>query len=140
MGDLTVGGYKVCGLTYDEAKGGYYRDYSADGLSAHFTAVSGGVATMDADYTLGVNKSTGTPSSLLVKIDNGNLSATNNFALGNMPFDCVSTFDTTTSDIKAVSNNDATVNDDKCYNLAGQRVSTAAKGIVIRNGRKFINK
>lgn len=34
----------------------------------------------------------------------------------------------------------ATANSQKAYNLAGQQVSTNAKGMIISNGRKFINK
>ena len=33
----------------------------------------------------------------------------------------------------------ATVNS-QCYNLSGQRVSNGYRGIVIQNGRKYINK
>ena len=40
MGDLTLGTYTVKGLTYDEAKGGFYRDYKNDGLTFHFKSVS----------------------------------------------------------------------------------------------------
>lgn len=38
MGNLKLGTYTVKGLTYDEEKGGFYRDYKNDGLSFHFTA------------------------------------------------------------------------------------------------------
>ena len=36
MGNLTLGTYTVKGLTYDEEKGGFYRDYKNDGLNFHF--------------------------------------------------------------------------------------------------------
>ncbi|EJW92843.1 hypothetical protein EVA_19050, partial [gut metagenome] len=45
MGDLTLGSYVVKGLTYDETRGGFYRDYKDDGLSFHFTAMQGGTKT-----------------------------------------------------------------------------------------------
>ena len=34
--------------------------------------------------------------------------------------------------------NRETVADDRCYNLNGQRVAPDTKGIIIRNGKKFI--
>lgn len=36
--------------------------------------------------------------------------------------------------------NTSTTNDDKTYNIAGQRVGNSFKGIVIKNGKKFVNK
>ena len=47
IGALTSGGYTVKGLAFDESTGGYYRDYSGDGLSLHFHT-----ATIDGDYPL----------------------------------------------------------------------------------------
>lgn len=42
MGNLTLGTYTLKGLTYDQEKGGFYRDYKNDGLTFHFTAENGG--------------------------------------------------------------------------------------------------
>lgn len=39
-----------------------------------------------------------------------------------------------------INNVEANVNDNRMFNLAGQRVNASAKGIVIMNGKKFINK
>lgn len=35
---------------------------------------------------------------------------------------------------------DNSVNTDRCYNLQGQRVDASSKGVIIRNGKKFIQK
>lgn len=56
MGNLTLGTYTVKGLTYDEEKGGFYRDYKNDGLSFHFTAEQNGNKTMDGDYEFNAQK------------------------------------------------------------------------------------
>ena len=139
MGDLTIGAYTVSGLVYDDAKGGYYRDYSGDGLKAHFKAVSGGAATMDADYVLGINVLTKNPSNILVKTDGNGVTIQNTFALGRMPMDCVSLFTATAT---AISNAAATTmtaaGDGAAYNIAGQRVNGNARGIVIIDGRKYM--
>lgn len=50
MGNLTLGTYTVKGLTYDEEKGGFYRDYKDDGLTFHFSAETGGKKTIDGNY------------------------------------------------------------------------------------------
>lgn len=49
------------------------------------------------------------------------------------------TLDETATKITGISERKA-VNSDATYNLAGQRVSKDYKGVVIRNGKKFINK
>jgi hypothetical protein len=42
--------------------------------------------------------------------------------------------------IDQVTNNDQRPENNKIYNLQGQRVSDSYRGIVIKNGRKYINK
>ena len=42
--------------------------------------------------------------------------------------------------IKAIANEQVTKNNVQLYNLAGQRVDAAYKGIVIKNGKKYLNK
>ena len=130
MGTLTIGTYTVKGLTYDEEKGGYYRDYMNDGLSLYFS--NGG--TMNADYSF----SAGT---MLVTVENGKVTnITNTFKPGAMPFDIVSTFPgsfaSSISDVKSSQ----TEADGKAYNLAGQQVPANTRGIVIINGKKYLNK
>ena len=82
MGDLTLGEYTVKGLVYDEEKGGYYRNYAADGLTFHFKSSQG----MDNDYTFSKGE-------LLVKMDGTTIAyAENTFQPGAMPFPIVATF------------------------------------------------
>lgn len=89
MGDLTLGSVTINGLEYDNEKGGFYRDYSEDGISQHFTAVSNGQTTFDKDYVLG------TGSTILVKLADGKLTIENPFKLGAMPFPMVGAFEGT---------------------------------------------
>lgn len=134
MGDLDLGTYTVKGLTYDEEKGGYYRDYSADGLSVHFTAVNNGMTTMDADYAL----LTAGKENILVEITNGKAKITNNFQPGSMPFPITAVMDQSAA--TAVENIHSVVvpENNVMYNLSGQRVVNAGRGIVIRNGKKYV--
>lgn len=48
--------------------------------------------------------------------------------------------DNTATGINAVTGNNASANDGISYNLLGQKVSSTSKGIVIKNGRKYIVK
>lgn len=136
MGDLTLGTYTVKGLTYDAEKGGFYRDYKNDGLSFHFKAVSNGVATMDGKYDF-------TPSHenniLVVYNANQVEDVINHFQMGSMPFPITSTFKKVTDGISAVKDENETA-DGKMYNLSGQVVGKDYKGIVIKNGKKYLMK
>lgn len=140
MGDLTLGSYTVKGLVYDEAQGGYYRDYKNDGLKFHFTAVQGGKTTMDKDYEFAAEK----PNNILVKYEGNDVSSiVNTFQVGTMPFGIVSVFSGATTSINGVTttpshNFDTTPSIQ--YNLAGQRVDNNYKGIVIVNGKKYLRK
>ena len=86
MGDLTLGTITLENLQYDEAKGGYYLDYSDLGLTLHFKAEQNGTATMDNDYVLGAT------STITVVPTDGGVEISNPFKLGAMPFDLVATF------------------------------------------------
>lgn len=140
MGDLTLGSYTVKGLVYDEAQGGYYRDYKNDGLKFHFTAVKGGVTTMDKDYEFAAGKA----NNILVKYEGSNVSSiVNTFQMGAMPFGIVSVFSgatTSIDDITTTPNQNITTTPAHQYNLAGQRVDNNYKGIVIVNGKKYLRK
>lgn len=140
MGDLTLGTYTVKGLVYDEAQGGYYRDYKNDGLKFHFTAVQGGKTTMDKDYEFAAEK----PNNILVKYEGNNVSSiVNTFQLGTMPFGIVSVFSgatTSIDDITTTPSHDFNTTPSQQYNLAGQRVDNNYKGIVIVNGKKYLRK
>lgn len=140
MGNLTLGSYTVKGLVYDEAQGGYYRDYKNDGLKFHFTAVQGGKTTMDKDYDFATDKD----NNILVKYEGNNVSSiVNTFQVGNMPFGIVSVFSgatTSINDITTTPSHDLNTTSSQQYNLAGQRVDNNYKGIVIVNGKKYLRK
>lgn len=139
MGNLTLGTYTVKGLTYDEEKGGFYRDYKNDGLKFHFTAETGGKKTMDGDYSFNPEKN----NNILVKY-NGNKveDIVNTFQMGAMPFAIVTKFDTNSSGITSVTNDEKSnkINDSKIYNIYGQVVGEDYKGIVIINGKKYLKR
>lgn len=140
MGNLTLGSYTVKGLVYDEAQGGYYRDYKNDGLKFHFTAVQGGKTTMDKDYDFATDKD----NNILVKYEGSNVSSiVNTFQVGTMPFGIVSVFNgatTSINDITTTPHQHITTTPAAQYNLAGQRVDNNYKGIVIVNGKKYLKK
>ena len=140
MGNLTLGSYTVKGLVYDEAQGGYYRDYKNDGLKFHFTAVQGGKTTMDKDYDFATDKD----NNILVKYEGNNVSSiVNTFQVGTMPFGIVSVFSGATTSINGVAttpHQHITTTPAAQYNLAGQRVDNNYKGIVIVNGKKYLRK
>lgn len=140
MGNLTLGSYTVKGLVYDEAQGGYYRDYKNDGLKFHFTAVQKGETTMDKDYDFATDKD----NNILVKYEGNNVSSiVNTFQVGTMPFGIVSVFSgatTSINDITTTPSHDLNTTPSQQYNLAGQRVDNNYKGIVIVNGKKYLRK
>lgn len=133
MGNLTIGSYTVRGLVYDDTKGGYYRDYAAnDTLTMYF---SNG-ASLNGDYKF-------TEGNLLVTLDGHNVqNIVNTFKPGAMPFPIVSTFPGTfaTKITEVKESEPAVKNNGAAYNLAGQRVPANTKGIVIINGKKYLNK
>lgn len=140
MGNLTLGSYTVKGLVYDEAQGGYYRDYKNDGLKFHFTAVQGGKTTMDKDYDFATDKD----NNILVKYEGNDVSSiVNTFQVGTMPFGIVSVFSGATTSINNITttpSHNLNTTSSQQYNLAGQRVDNNYKGIVIVNGKKYLRK
>ena len=139
MGDLTLGTYTVKGLTYNEAKGGYYHDYANDGLTFHFTAVYNSTTTMDADYEF--NNNNNTINDILVKYNGSNVEEIlNHFHMGSMPFQITSTFKSPTTGISSVTTSETVKTDGKMYNMSGQQVNESYKGVVIMNGKKYFNK
>lgn len=137
MGNLTLGTYTVKGLTYDEEKGGFYRDYKEDGLSFHFTAEQNGNKTMDGDFEFNSAKD----NNILVKYDGSKITdIVNTFQMGAMPFGIVSSFNSAATGISSVKNDVQKKNDGKMYNLNGQVVSESYKGVVIVNGKKYFKK
>ena len=139
MGNLVLGTYIVKGLTYDEEKGGFYRDYKDDGLTFHFSAEQNGVTTMDDDYTFNSEKD----NNILVKYSGSSVeSIVNTFQMGAMPFGIVSTFRNTSSGIREISTSESegtsTTAAKAVYSISGQRVGSEAKGLLIENGRIVI--
>ena len=131
MGNLTLGTYTVKGLTYDEEKGGFYRDYKKDGLSFHFTAEQNG------NYEFNGEKD----NNILVKYNGSKIAdIVNTFQMGSMPFSIVTSFNSTATGISSVKNDVQKKNDGKMYNLNGQVVSESYKGVVIVNGKKYFKK
>lgn len=136
MGNLTLGTYTVKGLTYDEEKGGFYRDYKNDGLSFHFIAEKDGNKTMDGDFEFNKEKD----NNILVKYNGSKITdIVNTFQMGAMPFGIVSNFKSEATGISSIKNN-VQKNDGKMYNLNGQVVSESYKGVVIVNGKKYFKK
>lgn len=137
MGDLTLGSYTIKGLTYNEEKGGFYRDYKDDGLTFHFVAKQNGVATMDNDYSFNSEKD----NNILVTYSGNNIvSIVNTFQMGAMPFGIVTTFNNIVNGIDNVKVSDKVKNDGVAYDLSGRRVDDNFKGIVIVNGKKYLRR
>ena len=135
MGNMTLGTYTIKGLTYDEAKGGFYRDYKNDGLKFHVVC-KGGSMNMDGDYSFNAEKD----NNILVKYEGSKVSdIINRFQMGSMPFYILTNFKAVTNGIGAVKSETAKGNG-KMYNLQGQLVGDNYKGVVIINGKKFLKK
>lgn len=129
MGNISVGGYTVKGLTWDETLEAYNKDYSNDGLSLYFSNGS----SLTGDYPLN-----NAGQKITVKFNGTSVSSlVNTFQPGKMPFVIISTFPGTTSGISSVSKKADTLTGE-AYNMAGQQVSANAKGIVIINGKKIL--
>jgi len=132
LGELSVGGYIVKGLAMNAEKGGYYRDYAADGLTMHFKSVNEGVVGMDGDYAM-----TQLNNNILLVYEGKKIKVSNAFHPGNMPFQITSQFPGVgeVSAVEAVKTVEQ--NNTPAYNLAGQRTTAGYKGIIIKNGKKF---
>lgn len=132
MGDITLGAYTIRGLVYDESRKAYCRDYSQDGLSFHFTT-SGGI---DNDYTFSKK------GNILVKMSGADIAyAENDYQPGSMPFPICSKFGADTSTgISCVETEVDADAEGKAYSLSGTSVRSNYRGIVVRNGKKYLNK
>lgn len=86
MGNLTIGALTIDNIAYDEAKQAYYRNYSEDGLTRHFTATQNGNTTMNNDYPLGAT------SEITLKFNGNNVEIQNDYKLGAMPFPLASKY------------------------------------------------
>ncbi len=101
IGDLTLGGYTITGITFDMSRGAFYSDYGSKGLKMHFKAVKDGQTTMDKDYDLSPDSHIS-----IEPINKGvkqGVKVVNTFGLGtigengkyqtSMPFDLTATFE-----------------------------------------------
>lgn len=86
MGDLTLGAVTISGISYDAAKGAYYRLYGPDGVKQSFKAEKDGTVTINKEYVLAE-----TSEITVVETATG-ISVTNTFQMGSMPFPITSTF------------------------------------------------
>lgn len=134
MGDLTLGQYTVSNLAYDETRGGYYRDYTNDGLTMHFRAESNGVATLDKDYTFEQKGG----NVLVTFADDGTATVVNSFQPGVMPFSIVSTFVGQPESAALPMLLDETAANAPAFDLSGRTVPAAAKGLRIQFGTKKV--
>lgn len=135
--DINAGSYTVKGLTYNEEKGGYYRNYANDGITMQFSS-TGGIAP--GEYALDGGTSGTNIQDILVKLDEKGtvVSILNQFKVGKMPFQLVSTFPGTLVPT-AISNIENTEASSTIFNLNGQAVKNVKKGnIYIQNGKKVI--
>ena len=132
LGELSVGGYIVKGLAMNAEKGGYYRDYAADGLTMHFKSVKDGVIGMDGDYALSQGD-----NNILLVYEGKKIKVSNAFHPGNMRFPITSQFPGVgeVSAVEAVKTVEQ--NNTPAYNLAGQRTTAGYKGIIIKGGKKY---
>lgn len=130
IGDIVIGEYTVSNISFDESKGAYYRDYTKDGIKMDFTMVG-----QKKNYEI---TKTG---DITLKIDGSKLTVTNNLCPGKMPVgDVAETFEGTAS---ASGIGTATAEPGKTtatYNMSGMTVSSDARGIVIRGGKKYVNR
>ena len=135
LGNLTIGSYIVKGLKMDTEKGGYYRDYAADGLTMHFKSVKDGVIGMDGDYAMSQGD-----NNILLVYEGKKIKVTNAFHPGAMPMQIVSQFpgEGDVSAVEAVKTVEK--NDMPAYNLAGQRTAAGYKGIIIKGGKKYFQR
>lgn len=136
IGDLHVSDVTIQNIPYDEHTGTYSKDYTSDNISVHIKAVSGDKTTMDADYVI---TKLGNVS---VTISNENtVNIVNNFQPGNMPFPIAATFSgqaTTTGINPSVIVNDK--HQSRAFTISGMHANSATRGIIIRNGKKYIAK
>lgn len=86
MGNLSLGECTIPNISYSEEKGGFYKDYSNDGLTQHFKAEKDGTVSMDKDYVLGDS------STILIQQEGEGIKVTNPFKLGAMPMSLSATY------------------------------------------------
>jgi hypothetical protein len=127
MGDMEVGSYTVCGLTYDETLGGYFKDYSQDGLTVHLKTYPAKGKALDDDYALAADGTT-----LLVQYNGNNVVyVENNFTPGAMPFPILATSgEKKVTEVKAVEA-------EKIAAVKSYKRIENGKFVIIKDGKKY---
>lgn len=128
MGDIRLGEYIVSNIPYDSSKGAYFLDYASQNLNV--------------DITLKNNKKNYIISKLgniTVSFEDDKVIVKNNIQPGNMPFDVQETFNGTKSvaGIAGITDNGLK---SPSYNINGSYAKKCTKGIIIRDGKKYINR
>lgn len=130
VGKIVIGEYTVSNIAYDESKGAYYRDYTKDGITMDFTMVG-----KKKNYEI---TKTG---DITMKIEGSKLTVTNNLCPGKMPVgDVAETFEGTASASGISATTAESGKTATTYNMSGMTVSPDTRGIVIRGGKKYVNK
>ena len=136
IGDLYVSDMTIQNIPYDATKKAYAKDYTADNVSGHIKAVKDGKTSMDNDYTV-----TKQGYVTVTLTDDSRASIANNFQPGSMPFPIAAAFNgqATATGIQspALAGSEHT---NRVFPISGMPADHATRGIVIRNGRKFIAK
>lgn len=132
IGNLYVSDMTIENIPFDNATGKYSKDYTADGIAIHIKAVSNGSTTMDSDYT--VTKL----GNVQIALGSGSVSITNNFQPGNMPFPIAATFTGSAAATGIRLTAADTAHSNAAFHISGQHAKQNARGIIIRNGKKYV--
>ena len=128
MGDLEVGSYTVCGLTYDGTLGGYFKDYSKDGLTVHLKTHPAKGQGLDGDYALSADGTT-----LFVQYNGNNVVyVENNFTPGAMPFPILAT-----SGEKLITEVEAVEAEETQPAVKSYKRIEDGKFVIIKDGKKY---
>ncbi len=136
MGDISLGSYTICGIAYDADSAAYFRDYAEDGLSMYFSNGS----SLDGTFALDAGSEGTHSQNIKVSYTGSDVTIENAFQPGAMPFAIKSTFSTASSTTAVSPVNAAAKQSNLTYNIYGQRVGKNTKGIVIRDGKKYLVK
>lgn len=128
MGDMEVGSYTVCGLVYDETLGGYFKDYSQDGLTVHLKTYPAKGKALDDDYSLAAEGTT-----LFVQYNGTSVVyIENNFTPGSMPFPILATSgEKQTTEVKAVEAEEIQPA------VKSYKIIENGKFVIVKDGKKY---
>lgn len=128
MGDISLGAYTVSNIPYDASKGAYYLDYASQNLTVDFT-----MRGSTSNYVISKL------GNITVKFDGNKVNIVNYLQPGSMPFDVMETFDGERTDTH-ISNTSSNSVFSPEFTINGTRTNAHASGIIIRNGKKYVNK